>query len=116
MGYRLDVVAENLIHALCELLVLRQRLLLDPDSPEAAILDDVVHDLAKGVGLHGGLAEDRGGGEDSLGRFVERVTNCLTSRHVAKVFREFPALSPFLIAPYFSPSDLADHPIRPTVE
>jgi hypothetical protein len=116
MGYRLDLVAENLIHALCEFIVLRQRLLLAPETAEAAIEDDVLHDLARGLGLYCGLAEEAGDGPDSVSRFIGRVSNCLTTRHLVKVFREFPKLEPFLMAPYFSPSDLHDQPVRPVLE
>jgi hypothetical protein len=106
MRYTLDQVAEKLIHALCEAVVLRHRLALKPDSMEATILNDVIEDLATGLGLHINLPVEREPVVGSLQHFVHAVRRCQTPRHVATAFQGIPALAPFLIAPYFSQTDL----------
>lgn len=106
MRYTLDQIAEQLIHALCELVVVRDKLLLDPECSEAVILNDAIEDLARGLGLHCGIQgqQDPSGGE--LKQFVLAVRECTCTLHVVQLFKRTPSLAPFLTPPYFSQSDL----------
>ena len=106
VGYTLDQVAEQLIHSLSELLVFRDKILLEPECSESVILNDAIEDLAKGLGLHCGLQGqgDASGGE--LKRFVGAVRECTCTLHVAQVFKRTPGLAAYLTPPYFSQSDL----------
>ena len=106
MGYTLDQVAEKFIHALCELIVFRDKLLLDQECAEAIILNDAVEDLALGLGLYCGLEThgDAAGGD--LKEFVKSVKNCANTIQVAQVFKRTPRLAGYLMAPYFSQTDL----------
>ena len=102
MGYTLDQVAEQFIHALCEVIVFKEKLLLEQDCPESVILNDAIEDLAKGIGLYCGLESqgDAAGGE--LKEFVKSIRNCTGTLQVAQVFKRTPRLLGYLMAPYFS--------------
>ena len=106
MKYTLDQAAENLIHSLCEAVVLRQKLALDPQAIEAAILKDVIEDLATGLGFHLGLQGGTESGEGQLKHFVSAIQSCECTGQVVKVFQGMPDLNPYLMAPYFSQTDL----------
>jgi hypothetical protein len=106
MAYTLDRTAENLVHALCELIVLKERLALDPNCAEAVILHDLAEDLAAGLGRHCGLTESTSGGHDPLAKFVWDVQRCTQTWKLARIFRRTPGLERLLMAPYFSQGDL----------
>lgn len=107
MGYTLDQVAEKWIHALCEIIVFKERILVDADSTEGIILHDVIEDMAWGLAFHFGLssAEEEGGSEAK--RFVRSVHNCTSTVQLAQLFKRHPKLGLYLISPYFSMGDLA---------
>lgn len=106
MKYTLDQAAEKLIHALCEVVVLRSRLNLEPGSVQATILDDVIEDLATGLGIHLSLPSEPEPAIGSLQHFVHAIRRCQTTRHVVSVFQDIPALTAYLVSPYFSLTDL----------
>lgn len=105
MKYTLDQVAENLIHALCEAVLLRRRASEDAQSIEAAIAKDVIHDLATGLGLYFNLPAE-GETPGSLHHFVRAIHFCTSTDEVMRVFQGIPALSGYLMPPYFSKADL----------
>ena len=106
MGYTLDKTAENLVHALCELIVLKKRLALDPNGPEAVILHDLAEDLAAGLGRYCGLREAGADGHDPLAKFVWDIQRCGETWRLARVMRRTPGMERLLMAPYFSQADL----------
>ena len=102
MGYTLDQVAEQFIHALCEIIVFREKLQLDQECPESVILNDAIEDLAKGLGLYCGLETQGDAASGDLREFVKSIRNCMGTLQVAQVFKRTPRLSSYLMAPYFS--------------
>lgn len=106
MRYALDAVAEKLIHALCEAVLLKIRLGLPPDRPESVIVRDIIEDLAGALGAYAGLAADGEGGTYDLVRFVYDIHRCSETWHVGRVLTRSPELSRFAFHPYLSMSDM----------
>jgi len=106
MHYRLDPSIESLVHALCEAVLLKSRLVLVPHAAEAIILRDMMEDLTRGIGLRCGLPQDASPGEASLTQLIWEIHRCTETWHVARVFHKMPALSVYLMSPYFSARDL----------
>ena len=106
MNYTLDQEAESLIHALCEVVLLKKRLFLIPGSSESNMIHDILEDLSKGIGRHGHLSEDGSGGVSPLSRFALEISRCGDVWQVARAFKHSPPLDGYLMAPYFAPKDL----------
>jgi hypothetical protein len=107
MGYTLDQVAEKSIHAICELIVFKERILLDAESSEGIILHDVIQDLATGFAFYTGLSTVDEGAGSEFKQFVRTVHECTTTTQLAALFKRIPKLNAYLMAPYFSLGDLA---------
>ncbi len=100
MAYTLDLKMEKLLHSLQELLIFRRKfinIVVDVDSPELAILNDAIGDLAQGVAMN--VSHER------PEEFSRKILNCRFTFEVAKVFKE-DGLTLYLSPPYFSQSDL----------
>ena len=106
VGYALDQTAEKMIHALCEAVVLRARLGLPPDKPEAVLVRDLVEDLAGALAAYAGLPQDGDATRYGLVKLVWDLHRCTETWHVAKVFSRIPELQRFTIHPYFSITDM----------
>jgi hypothetical protein len=106
MGYALDVTAEKMIHALCEAVVLRDRLKLPPGQPEAVLVRDLVEDLAGALGAYAGLPQDGDSTRYGLVKLVWDLHRCTETWHVARVFSRIPELERFTVHPYFSITDM----------
>jgi hypothetical protein len=106
MGYALDLTAEKMVHALCEAVLLKSRLVLPPDRPESVILRDLVEDLAGALGIYAGLPEDGELGRYDLVKFVYDVHRCTDTWHVARVFSKCAELQRWAFHPYFSITDM----------
>jgi hypothetical protein len=100
MGYTLDLKMEKLLHSLQELLIFRRKfinIVVDVDSPELAILNDAIGDLAQGIAIcvtHPDPDE-----------FARKILNCRFTFEIVRVFKE-EGLTLYLSPPYFSQSDL----------
>lgn len=107
MKYTLDQEAESLIHALCEVMLLKRKLFLIPGSSESMIIHDIIEDLARGIARHGHLSEDESGGVSPMARFALDVSRCGDIWQVARAFKHSPPLDAYLMVPYFTAKDLA---------
>ena len=107
MKYTLDQEAESLIHALCEVMLLKRKLFLIPGSSESVIIHDILEDLATGIGRHAHLSEDAAGGISPIARFVLDVSRCGDIWQVARACKHSPPMDAYLMVPYFAAKDLA---------
>jgi hypothetical protein len=106
VGYALDATAQKMVHALCEVVLLRSRLGLPPARPESVIVRDLLEDIAGAFGLYAGLPEDApGDGYDTV-KFVYEIHRCTETWHVGRALSRCPELSRFAFHPYLSITDM----------
>lgn len=106
MGYALDLTAEKMIHALCEAVVLRDRLRLPSEHPDSVLVRDLVEDLAGALAAYAGLPAEADPTHCGLAKFVWDLHRCTETWHVARVFSGIPELQRFTVHPYFSITDM----------
>jgi|GEM_PF-2929174 len=106
MGYALDITAEKMVHALCEAVLLKSRLVIPPDHPESVILRDLVEDLAGALGAYAGLPEDGVPGQYTLVRLIYDIHRCTETWHVGRAFTRSPELQRWAFHPYLSITDM----------
>lgn len=98
--YTLDVAMEKFIHSLQELIIFRRKFedaTVDNEITEMAILNDIIVDLAEGIGNYISHPNPR--------EFARKSSICRYTWELAKLFSK-EELHQFLCPPYFSSKDL----------